>query len=231
VALPAFACHTLPLQQLIDISYRWAHSSKPAAAAGEWDRRMDRRTDTVPFLRPCSAYCAAVPVMGIVDIELQVVTRLIHLLGHRILGSLGSQNPAAGHRTMSLSEHPNVDPRPAVANLASVAVLPASDGVPLSTFTLELQHALNAIGPTLRLSSDLVQLRLGSTALDPINDYRLSSWLGQQEDVHRMVLYECDRRLTPWTQRCIRQVLVLRAALCLLYELLTEQRPFTTTTV
>jgi len=107
---------------------------------------------------------------------------------------------------MTLSEHPNVDPRPTVTNLASVAMLPASDGVPLSTFTLELQHALNAIGPTLRLSTDLVQLRLGSTALDPVNDYRLSSWLGQQEDVHRMVLYECDRRLTPWTQRCIRQV-------------------------
>jgi len=145
---------------------------------------------------------------------LQVVTRLIHLLGHRILGSLGSQNPAAGGRTMmTLSEHPNVDPRPTVTNLASVAVLPAaSDGVPLSTFTLELQHALNAIGPTLRLSSDLVQLRLGSTALDPVNDYRLSSWLGQQEDVHRMVLYECDRRLTPWTQRCIRQVLTASPA-------------------
>lgn len=135
---------------------------------------------------------------------MQVVTRLIHLLGHRILGSLGSQNPA-GH-TVTLSEHPNVDPRPTVANLASVAMLPASDGVPLSTFTLELQHAMNAIGSTLRLSSDLIQLRLGSTALDPVNDYRLSSWLGQQEDVHRMVLYECDRRLTPWTQRCIRQV-------------------------
>ena len=38
-----------------------------------------------------------------------------------------------------------------------------------------------------------------------INEYRLSSWLGQQEDVHRMVLYQCDLRMTPWTQRCIRQ--------------------------
>jgi len=109
---------------------------------------------------------------------------------------------------MTLSEHPNVDPRPSVTNLATVAMLPASDSVPLSTFTLELQHALNAIGPTMRLSSDLVQLRLGSSALDPVNDYRLSSWLGQQEDVHRMALYECDRRWTPWTQRCIRQVCV-----------------------
>jgi len=48
-----------------------------------------------------------------------------------------------------------------------------------------------------------------------INEYRLSSWLGQQEDVHRMVLYQCDIRMTPWTQRCIRQadcVLILALA-------------------
>ncbi len=38
-----------------------------------------------------------------------------------------------------------------------------------------------------------------------VNEYRLSSWLGMQEDMHRMVLYQADYRLTPWTQRCIRQ--------------------------
>ena len=38
-----------------------------------------------------------------------------------------------------------------------------------------------------------------------MNEYRLSSWLGQQEDIHRIVLYQCDYRMTPWTQRCIRQ--------------------------
>ena len=38
-----------------------------------------------------------------------------------------------------------------------------------------------------------------------VNEYRLSSWLGQQEDIHRMVLYQCDYKMTPWTQRCIRQ--------------------------
>ena len=38
-----------------------------------------------------------------------------------------------------------------------------------------------------------------------VNEYRLLSWLGQQEDIHRMVLYQCDQRMTPWTQHCIRQ--------------------------
>jgi len=132
------------------------------------------------------------------------VTRLIHLLGQRILGSLGIR--AAVSYSSALSEHPNIESRSPVANLSTVAVLPASDSVPLSSFTLELQYALSSIANSLRLSSDVVQARLGASALDPVNDYRLSSWLSQQEDVHRMVLYECDRRLTPWTQRCIRQV-------------------------
>lgn len=41
--------------------------------------------------------------------------------------------------------------------------------------------------------------------MESANEYRLSSWLGQQEDQHRIVLYQCDRQLTPWTLRCIRQ--------------------------
>ena len=41
---------------------------------------------------------------------------------------------------------PGVENRASVANLATVAVLPASSDVPLTNFTLELQHALKAIG-------------------------------------------------------------------------------------
>nr|XP_012639900.1 patatin-like phospholipase domain-containing protein 7 isoform X3 [Microcebus murinus] len=98
----------------------------------------------------------------------QVVTRLIHLLGEKILGSL-QQGPATG--------------------------------------------------PTLRLTSDNIKQRLGSAALDSTHEYRLSSWLGQQEDIHRIVLYQADGTLTPWTQRCIRQ------ADCILIVGLGEQEP------
>lgn len=38
-----------------------------------------------------------------------------------------------------------------------------------------------------------------------IHEHRLSSWLRQQEDIHRIVLYQADSTLTPGTQRCIRQ--------------------------
>ena len=74
-------------------------------------------------------------------------------------------------------------------------------------------------GPTLRLNSEIVQNKLGNAAFDSINEYRLSSWLGQQEDIHRMVLYQCDLLMTPWTQRCIRQ------ADCILILALADQEP------
>lgn len=52
-----------------------------------------------------------------------------------------------------------------------------------------------------------------------VHEYRLSSWLGQQEDIHRIVLYQTNYTLTPWTQRCIRQ------ADCIIIVGLGEQDP------
>uniref|UniRef100_A0A673BPK2 lysophospholipase n=1 Tax=Sphaeramia orbicularis TaxID=375764 RepID=A0A673BPK2_9TELE len=148
----------------------------------------------------------------------QVVTRLIHLLGQKILGNMQQVNvnihDLALHTPTSKWDAGN----PA-SNLSTVAILPVSEDVPLTAFTLELQHALSGIGPTLLLTSDIIKQRLGSAALDSVHEYRLSSWLGQQEDIHRIVLYQSDSGLTPWTQRCIRQ------ADCIVIVGLGEQEP------
>uniref|UniRef100_A0A8C2ANM6 lysophospholipase n=1 Tax=Cyprinus carpio TaxID=7962 RepID=A0A8C2ANM6_CYPCA len=145
----------------------------------------------------------------------QVVTRLIHLLGQKILQQVnGPLTGVSLHTPGSKWDAGN----PA-SNLATVTVLPVSEEVPLTAFTLELQHALLAIGPTLLLTSDIIKQRLGSAALDSVHEYRLSSWLGQQEDIHRIVLYQTDVSLTPWTQRCIRQ------ADCIIIVGLGEQDP------
>jgi len=63
MALPAFARRTPPLQQSIDISCppgpRLQTCSSGFAAVGQrWDRQTERRTDTGPLPRPCSAYYA-----------------------------------------------------------------------------------------------------------------------------------------------------------------------------
>uniref|UniRef100_A0A7N9B154 lysophospholipase n=1 Tax=Mastacembelus armatus TaxID=205130 RepID=A0A7N9B154_9TELE len=139
----------------------------------------------------------------------QVVTRLIHLLGQKILGNLQQG------RGMTAS----ADVTNPASNLSTVAVLPVCDEVPINAFNLELSHALNAIGPTLLLTSDIIRERLGASALDSIHEYRLSGWLAQQEDINRIVLYQTDNSMTPWTQRCIRQ------ADCILIVGLGDQEP------
>ncbi|XP_075758226.1 patatin-like phospholipase domain-containing protein 6 isoform X11 [Pelodiscus sinensis] len=147
----------------------------------------------------------------------QVVTRLIHLLSQKILGNLQQlcgPFPGSSLGVASSSEVTN----PA-SNLSTVAVLPVCDDVPMAAFTLELEHALNPIGPTLLLTSDIIRARLGASALDSIQEYRLSGWLAQQEDIHRIVLYQTDCTLTPWTVRCIRQ------ADCILIVGLGDQEP------
>ncbi|KAM9858189.1 LOW QUALITY PROTEIN: patatin-like phospholipase domain-containing protein 7 [Aulostomus maculatus] len=136
----------------------------------------------------------------------QVVTRLIHLLGQKILGNMQQVNGPLAARGLALHTPTSKwDAGNPVSNLSTVTILPVSDEVPLTAFTLELQHALSGIGPTLLLTRDIIKQRLGSAALDSVHEYRLSSWLGQQEDIHRIVLYQSDSGLTPWTQRCIRQ--------------------------
>uniref|UniRef100_A0A671NTK4 Neuropathy target esterase-like n=1 Tax=Sinocyclocheilus anshuiensis TaxID=1608454 RepID=A0A671NTK4_9TELE len=145
----------------------------------------------------------------------QVVTRLIHLLGQKILGNL--QQPRSALGLPSMASSPDVT-NPA-SNLSTVAVLPVCDEVPISAFNLELSHALSAIGPTLLLTSDISRERLGASALDSIHEYRLSGWLAQQEDINRIVLYQTDSSMTPWTQRCIRQ------ADCILIVGLGDQEP------
>ncbi|XP_026826275.1 neuropathy target esterase sws isoform X4 [Ooceraea biroi] len=133
-----------------------------------------------------------------------VVTRLINLLGHRILGTW-QQAPTKNGSNDTRRAAATVDARPAQINFSTVAIVPVSDDVPLTAFTYELYHSLCAIGPCLRLTSEVVRKTLGTTIMEPANEYRLTSWLAQQEDQHRISLYQCDSSYTLWTQRCVRQ--------------------------
>uniref|UniRef100_A0A8C3I9Y4 lysophospholipase n=1 Tax=Chrysemys picta bellii TaxID=8478 RepID=A0A8C3I9Y4_CHRPI len=110
---------------------------------------------------------------------------------------------------------------PQVRKLALFSLLHASKSQSLVVSLLKKRVIFHipAPCPALLLTSDNIKQRLGSAALDSIHEYRLSSWLGQQEDIHRIVLYQSDSTLTPWTQRCIRQ------ADCILIVGLGEQEP------
>ena len=59
-----------------------------------------------------------------------------------------------------------------VSNLCTVAIMPVSDDVPLTAFTMKLCHSLKAIDNALVLTKDLIVRQLGQTALEPVNEYR-----------------------------------------------------------
>lgn len=61
----------------------------------------------------------------------------------------------------------------------------------------------------LRVTRDYVLDELGPDAFNKSSDFRLSAWLAQQEDKHRIVIYQCDRELTQWTKLCIRHADVI----------------------
>lgn len=185
------------------------------------------RGDLVGIVETLTSYPRSSTVMAVRDTELAklpegllnaiklkypvVLTKLIQLLGHRILGSW-QQIP--GH-----PGPPKLESKPSHVNFSTVAVLGVTDDVPLSAFTYELIHSLSNIGHALRLTSDYMKQLLGHSILDGANEYKLNSWLAQQEDKHRIVLYQCDNTLTVWTQRCIRQ------ADCILIVGLGENEP------
>ncbi|XP_059957797.1 patatin-like phospholipase domain-containing protein 7 [Mesoplodon densirostris] len=101
---------------------------------------------------------------------------------------------------------------------APFALSPQRSCSPASTGFCHLSQSCTD-AQALLLTSASKRQRLGSAALDSIHEYRLSSWLGQQEDIHRIVLCQADSTLTPWTQRCIRQ------ADCILIVGLGEKEP------
>lgn len=159
------------------------------------------RSSTVMAVRDSELAKLPSGLLDVIKIKYPVVvTRLIHLLGHRILGSI--QKVDQGLTAESIGS------RPTGSNFATVALISISDDVPLHSFSLELNHALSAIGPSILLTSEVVRKTLGPSSLEPASEYRLCSWLGQQEDRNRILLYQCDANptLTNWTRRCIRQV-------------------------
>lgn len=96
------------------------------------------------------------------------------------------------------------------AVVASIAVVPLAPEVPLAEFTERLVRALAATGSTLRLSSREVDERLGTPGIaqvaeDDPQDTWLLSWLSEQEDHHRFLVFEADATPTSWSRRSVRQ--------------------------
>jgi predicted acylesterase/phospholipase RssA/CRP-like cAMP-binding protein len=105
------------------------------------------------------------------------------------------------------SLRPTPAPRTRATNLA---LLPASQGVPLSEFAHRLAEHLAVFGPVMHLSSTRLDQVYGKgdaaqTTLDDPTTPILDGWMSEQETKHRFILYEADPTWSPWTARCVRQ--------------------------
>jgi len=98
----------------------------------------------------------------------------------------------------------------APAGSTCIAVLATTPSASTAGFTQRLVRALNAIGPTLHLTSKRVDTLLNQPGIagadkDHVAGIRLAAWLDDQESRHRFVLYEADGAESGWTLRCLRQ--------------------------
>ncbi len=99
----------------------------------------------------------------------------------------------------------------------NILVAPASDGAPMDEFAQRLfaalceMHSSSGAGmePCLLLTSREVEGLMSVPGIaqaggsEP-NDLRLRSWLSQQEQRYKVILFQADPTVTNWTKRCIR---------------------------
>jgi predicted acylesterase/phospholipase RssA/CRP-like cAMP-binding protein len=90
----------------------------------------------------------------------------------------------------------------------TLALVPASETVPLEEFAQRLAKSLEAFGPVLHLDSVRFDRMYGKAgaAQTPTDDPRrlvLAAWMSQQETKYRTILYVADPSWSPWTERCV----------------------------
>lgn len=93
-------------------------------------------------------------------------------------------------------------------NIVTIAVAPAGDS-DHRVFIPNLIQELNKIKPTLLVNQHVCNEHFGrniaQTRLEEFDNAQITTWLQQLENQYGYIVYETDRQLTPWTQRCLRQ--------------------------
>ncbi|KAI9272688.1 hypothetical protein BDA99DRAFT_498976 [Phascolomyces articulosus] len=94
------------------------------------------------------------------------------------------------------------------ANLKTVGIIPVNGSVPVTEFAENLKSALTqTVGATCALlNSATITSVMGKHAFSQLGKLKLASWLAEQEEKFRIVLYLADSGVkSQWTRTCIRQ--------------------------
>lgn len=118
-----------------------------------------------------------------------------HASTDKCLTSFNSSTDISGSKAPALS-------------IGTIGVIAGSAHAPLRDFCLHFTSALKTVAETALVTSTKARDALGQNwqSQSRLSQSNLSSWLGDIENDHPLVLYEADHQLTPWTQLCIRQV-------------------------
>ncbi|KAI8093035.1 uncharacterized protein BX664DRAFT_260351 [Halteromyces radiatus] len=93
-------------------------------------------------------------------------------------------------------------------NLKTIGILPVNSMVPLTEFAANLKSALiHDVGAScILLNSATVTAVMGKHAFSRMGKLKIASWLAEQEEKARIVLYLADSGVnSQWTRTCIRQ--------------------------
>lgn len=93
-------------------------------------------------------------------------------------------------------------------NLKTIGIIPVNSSVPISEFAESLRTELiHSVGATCALlNGATVTTMMGKYAFSRLGKLKLASWLADQEEKYRIVLYLADGGVTSqWTRTCIRQ--------------------------
>ncbi|CAO3622402.1 unnamed protein product [Cunninghamella blakesleeana] len=93
-------------------------------------------------------------------------------------------------------------------NLKTIGILPVNSSVPLAEFATTLKNSLQQdVGAScILLNSATITTVMGKHAFSRMGKLKIASWLAEQEEKARIVLYLADGGVnSQWTRTCIRQ--------------------------
>lgn len=89
-----------------------------------------------------------------------------------------------------------------------ISIVPAGDSNHRPLMEM-LYHELNKIQPAILVNQQICNRRFDRDCTDvQLNDpynHQITDWLTSLEDKYNFILYETDKTMTPWTERCLRQ--------------------------
>jgi len=93
-------------------------------------------------------------------------------------------------------------------NTRTVCVAPAGDSdhkIFIKKFNEVLKTTKSTYVINQEICNEVFGENIAQIELNTLDDHRLGRWLESLEEEYDLLIFETDRQMTPWTQRCLRQ--------------------------